>query len=139
MYEIAGSDRFYDIKNNAYWANIHLKSKLPADKCAAEDVADHINDCSKHPTQGMLAREWSKPDRYSSYYRRNKADYSRFDCVKCANDSFKSKYNELYPRTGSTRKKLIESGSIVLDTVKPIKKDFKRTLIKLYSKITRQY
>ena len=48
---------------------------------------------------------------------------------------FKEGFKKLYNNTKNIRRQLIKNNSIVLDEVKPIEKNFKRTMIKLFGKL----
>ena len=130
--EIIGAGRFYNIKRNAYFAQ-KFDTRLLPDPDFAEDIVKHINDCKEHPTTGLLARQMYKTNNYPEFYKRNEKMYYNMDEVKLANKNLIDTYNKLYPKTGFVRKKLIESGSIVLNYVKPIKKNLNRCLIKFSS------
>ena len=60
---------------------------------------------------------------------------SQQDSFVALDKEFKQVYNGLYPNTSKVRKQLIRKGSIVLDDVNPIKKDFSRNLIKHFGNL----
>ncbi len=126
---ILGGSRFDDIKSRAFYAQ-KFDTRLAPDPDFADDIIQHIRDCEQHPTTGLLARKRYKTNNYPYYYSRNKKMYYNMEEIKRANNIFIDKYNKLYPKTGFARKKLIETGSITLNYVKPIKKNLSRCLIK---------
>ena len=130
-----GGSRYDNIKSNAYWANVHLDTRLAADSEFAFHIADHLNDCTEQPTVGLLARQKYKTNNYPFHYQNNLKDFFEMEEVKLANDKFNNTFDKLYPKTGKLRKRLIKSGSIKLNYVNPIEKNLRRTFIKIFSKV----
>ena len=87
----------------------------------------------ENPTIGLLARKKHRTNNYSDCFERNLKDLYKFKQVKAADNAFKETFASLYPKTGKARKFLIETNSIVLNYVKPIRKNLRRTLFKLFN------
>lgn len=134
-YIIQGFNRYNKLKYNAYWNNAHLDSRFRMTDDLLDDAVNHLNDCRKNPTRGLLARKKFRTNNYPDCYKRNLNDLYKNEAVKTADNAFKEKFSSLYPKSGKVRKFLIKSESIVLDYVKPVKKNFRRTLFKMFGKI----
>ena len=98
-----------------------------------DDAINHLIDCKENPTIGLLARKKHRTNNYPDCFKRNLKDLYKSKHVKEADDAFKETFASLYPKTGKARKFLIETNSIVLNYVKPIKKNMRRTLFKLFN------
>lgn len=130
---IEGGSRFDRLNHNAYWANAHLDTKFHIDPDMIDDNYNQIQDCIKHPTTGLLAAKKHKTHNYPDYYYRNLQELLSKPAIKNATDTFASKYEKLYPKTGKARNFLINTDSIVLNYVKPIKKTIRRTIFRLFN------
>ncbi len=130
-----GGSRYESQRYNAYWNNAHLDTRFRLDKDASSDAIKHLKDCRENPTVGLLLRKKYRTNNYSDCFHRNLNLLYCDENVQHAQDSFESKYNNLYPKTGKARKYLIKNENVVIDYVKPIKKGLKRSLFKFFSKI----
>lgn len=95
----------------------------------------HIEDCKENPTIGLLARQHVKTNDYPNMARENMALLRQQDSFEKVDNEFKQVFKDTYPKTNKVRRQLIKKESIVLDEVKPIKKDFTRTMIKFFGKL----
>ena len=95
----------------------------------------HIEDCKENPTIGLLARQHVKTNDYPNMGRENMAWLRQQDSFEKVDNEFKQVFKDTYPKTNKVRRQLIKKESIVLDEVKPIKKDFTRTMIKFFGKL----
>lgn len=95
----------------------------------------HIEDCKENPTIGLLARQHAKTNDYPNMARENMALLHQQDSFEKVDNEFKQVFKDTYPKTNKVRRQLIKKESIVLDEVKPIKKDFTRTMIKFFGKL----
>ena len=130
-----GGHRYELIRHNAQYNNMHLDTRFKIDSNCVEDAVNHLDDCTKNPTVALLARKKARSNNYPEFFKRNLNDIYKLTPVRDAYDIFRTKFSFMYPKTGKARKLLINTESIVLNYVKPIKKDFKRTVIKLLCKI----
>lgn len=132
--EIGVSSHFDRIKSNAYWANAHLDTRFHIDPNMIDSNYNHIQDCINHPTTGLLAARKYRTNNYPDCYERNLKELLSEPRMKKSVDTFLNKFDELYPKTGKARNFLINSDSIVLNYVKPIKKSLRRTIFKLFNR-----
>lgn len=95
----------------------------------------HIEDCKENPTIGLLARQHAKTNDYPNMTMENMALLRQQDSFEKVDNEFKQVFKDTYPKTNKVRRQLIKKESIVLDEVKPIKKDFTRTMIKFFGKL----
>ncbi|DAA88413.1 TPA: hypothetical protein CPT87_04985 [Candidatus Gastranaerophilales bacterium HUM_5] len=128
-----GGCRFERVRRNAYWNNAHLDTRFRVSKDFTDDAINHLIDCKENPTIGLLARKKHRTNNYPDCFERNLKDLYKFKHVKAADNAFKETFVSLYPKTGKARKFLIETNSIVLNYVKPIRKNLRRTLFKLFN------
>ena len=128
-----GGIRFESVRRNAYWNNAHLDTRFRVAKDCTDDAINHLIDCKENPTIGLLARKKHRTNNYPDCFKRNLKDLYKSKHVKDADNAFKETFASLYPKTGKARKFLIERNSIVLNYVKPIKKNLRRTLFKLFN------
>ena len=137
--EIAdGFSRFDSIKRNAYWHHIHLDTRFRVSADDVSDTLDHLDDCINHPTTGLIARRQALKDKlnYPEFYKRNQIEMFKLPKVAQKNDSFEKKFNELYPKTGSLRKNLIDKQRITFSYLSKPKMSFLQKIsLKLLSKI----
>lgn len=120
-------------EKNALINHLVLLAKTTPSKSNTNFTIQHMKDCTKLPTTGLLARENYKhtlsPGRYErnlNVIRKNSDEYNT------AKKNFDKRFKELYPKTGAARRFLINSGSIVINKIKPIKKTMERSLFKLF-------
>ena len=123
------------IKLNAMVSNGLLDSKYEASPSLSQYAEFHLEDCKENSTIGLLARQNERTNDYPKMRKHNLNILNNVDSFKKEDKEFKDMYNDMYPKTGKVRKQLIKHESIVLDEVKPIKKDFTRTFIKLFGNI----
>lgn len=128
---IEGGNRFSRINYNAYWANAHLDTRFHINKDAVDENYKHLRDCINHPTTGLLAGKKHQTLNYEWYYYRNLRDLLKIPEIQQSVDTFNTKFEKLYPKTGKARLYLINTESTVLNYVKPIKKTFRRMFFKL--------
>ena len=135
---LEGFSRYDSIKSNAYWHHIHLDTRLRVSADDTTDTLAHLDDCIKHPTRGLIARRKGHKDKlnYPGFYKRNKTEMFKFPAVATKNDCFEKKFNELYPKTGSLRKLLIDKERITFSySAKPKMNFLQKFAFKLLSKI----
>ncbi len=134
--KIVNNQSFNIQKRNAQIYNKHLDSGFSITKESAMDSIKHINDCIENPTIGLIARKQSRTHKLPSFcYEQNYRDLMAFDSMNVAVGVFENKFDNLYPRSGKARKYLINSNSIMLDSVNHIKKTFSRQIFKFLGKI----
>ncbi len=129
---IEGGFRYESVRSRAFWNNAHLDTRFHINHDTVQDGVAHLEDCKQNPTVGLLARKKFHTDNYPHYYKRNLAELRGSRYFSEAEKSFKDTFTSMYPRTGKARKFLINSESIVLNYVKPIKKTLGRMLFKLF-------
>ena len=129
------NSKYSNQRYNAYWNNVHLDTRLSLGADAIMDAVNHLNDCIKNPTIGLLMRKKCRTNNYPDCFNRNLNLLYSDKRVQHAQVFFEVIYENLYPKTGKARKYLIKNENIVIDYVKPIRKSLKRTLFKLFSKI----
>lgn len=132
--DVDGGYRFARVANNAFWNNVHLDTRCNVNHSCIEDAVAHLNDCRENPTIGLLARKKYRTNNYPEHFRENLLNIYSYDRVRNADKAFKSRFKNLYPETAKMRKFLIASESIVLDSVKPIKKNSERLLFSIINK-----
>lgn len=136
METILGGCRYENIRYNAHWNNISLDTKFHPDASDVSTVINHLEDCKNFPTVALLARKKYRTNNYPDCFTRNLFElYESSKSVQNADIAYRETFNKLYPKTGKARKLLINNESIVLNYIKPIQKTFKRTLIKIMSKL----
>lgn len=107
-------------RSNAYWARTHLDTRFKPDADDAQAIIDHLKDCRENPTRGLIARRAvKKKPHYPGFYERNKAILAKMPEVKQQHDLFEKTYKELYPKSGKTRKALIDNQNVFFRHVKP--------------------
>lgn len=123
------------LKFNAFWSNKYLSTKcnISKNEKAVKQVLNHLKDCYNVPTIGLLARKKHDLLSDNSIKRKNlKILKKEVEAYRHIKKAFKKKFDFLFKNTGKARKFLISSESIVLDKVKPIKKDFGRKIFKSF-------
>lgn len=127
--------KFGFVKENAQLSNGIIDTPYAFNSNLTKYAETHLNDCKKNSTIGLLARQQEKTNYYPKMVRKNMLKLSQQDSFVALDKEFKQVYNGLYPNTSKVRKQLIRKGSIVLDDVNPIKKDFSRNLIKHFGNL----
>ena len=123
------------MKMNAQLSNDLLDTPYQFVPKLTHYVEAHIEDCKENPTIGLLARQHVKTNDYPNMTRENMALLRQQDSFEKVDNEFKQVFKDTYPKTNKVRRQLIKKESIVLDEVKPIKKDFTRTMIKFFGKL----
>lgn len=135
METILGGCRYENIIYNAHWNNISLDTKFHPDASDVSTAINHLEDCKNFPTVALLARKKYRTNNYPDYFQRNLYElYNSSKWVRNADREYRENFHSMYPKTGNIRKFLINSESIVLDYVKPVKKTFKRAFMKMINK-----
>jgi hypothetical protein len=113
------------IKYNAYWSRVHIDSRLKIDEKDIIDYKEHLKDCQKNPTIGLLAGKkyiTGKPMNYPEYANRNIRYLERQPEIDELKKSLKKKINDLYPKTKHIREYIISSKRVVFSTIEKSKK-----------------
>ena len=132
--EMGGTNRFGQLKVNAYRAYSAMNRRFKLDEEDTTAVAKHLQDCIDNPTRGLLARKHVQSlyglslDSFQA--RMNREEIFSDTAIQRAENKLIAKYKKLYPKTGYARIQLIEGENVVLNRVKPIKSSLKRTLLK---------
>ena len=132
MVQINNFRNFINERDNAYNVQVHLDSKSKVSKEGINAMLIHLNDCIKNPTIGLLIRKDAIKEMPNfREYIRNKSYVLRQPEIIEANNNFEKYLKQTYPRTLKARLFLIEHRNIILGSVKPLTKSFKKTLFKL--------
>ena len=134
-YDIEGGIRYARAANNAFWYNVHLDTKCPMNGSKIEYAVAHLNDCRENPTIGLLAGKKYTTSVHPEHFQTNLMDLYSYEKVRKADKAFRSRFENLYPHTGKIRKFLIDTKSVVLDYVKPIKKTPERFIFSFLNKL----
>lgn len=132
---ILGAGKFDNIRTNAELSNGVIDSSFPFNQQLTRYTENHLKDCKENPTLGLLARQNQKTNYYPKNAKINIAMLNKQDAFVRADNEFKQVCKELYPKTSNVRRQLIKNESIILDGIKPIKKNFARTMIKLFGNL----
>ncbi len=127
--------KFDNVKGRAQLSNGVIDSPYKFNSNLTKYAKAHINDCKKNPTIGLLARQSEKTNYYPSMAKKNMKNLKKQESFVSLDKDFKEGFKKLYNNTKNIRRQLIKNNSIVLDEVKPIEKNFKRTMIKLFGKL----
>ena len=93
-----GGRRYENIRQNAYWNNVHLDSKFRPEKDEISDAVKHLEDCRKLPTVALLARKEARTNYYPDYFHRNlEKIYRESSAVRHADKAYRENYKSLYP------------------------------------------
>lgn len=112
--------RFESVKKNAYQARTVLDTGFLPSAIDVDCYIDHIKDCIKTPTVGLIAREKyinKKPKDFPICFLRNKAMMDEVPVVKRLNSELDSKLGKLYPTTAKIREFIIKDGRLNLYNV----------------------
>lgn len=123
------------MKMNAQLSNDIIDTPYQFDSRLTHYAEAHLEDCKENPTIGLLARQHAKTNDYPNRALENMALLRQQDSFEKVDNEFKQVLKDTYPKTNKVRRQLIKKESIVLDEVKPIKKDFARTMIKFFGKL----
>lgn len=129
------SESYKSIRDNARLSYYAIDSNMPMTDYTKRYPKEHIMDCAQYPTVGLLARQQNKTNEYPKFYKEHVRELQMSDEFRDVDEGFRNKFKTLYNKTGKVRRQLIKKESIVLDDVKPIQKNFQRTLIKLFGKL----
>lgn len=115
-----GGSPFEKVRYNAFWHNAHLDTTLSVNRGQMEDTLNHLDDCIKNPTIGLLARREAAKNvpNYDTFYRNEQTMFS-YPEVRRKNSILERRIEALYPRTADLRNKLIDSKRVILRYVKP--------------------
>lgn len=126
-------DRFKIIRTRAERVITALDTPLSPDGDSAKYLADHLRDCLKHPTTGLMAYNdafISRGQNYPVYFRKNLETVKKFPDIKNLMDTLNDKLKELYPKTRKARDFIIESNRIKFDAIEETKHNFRRLVFK---------
>ncbi len=135
MTKICGFDRFDNIRTNAQLSNDIIDTQYSFDRQLAKYAENHLKDCKENPTLGLLARQNQRTNYYPKSAKINMAMLNEQDSFIRADNEFKQVCQDMYHKTNKVRRQLIKKESIVLDNIEPIKKNFTRTMIKLFGNL----
>ncbi len=123
--ELGPLPKYDDVRFNAYWSKIAIDSRLLIDDIDVDCYKNHLQDCEKNPTIGLIAGKkyiTGKKMNYPFYAKRNIKLLERQPEIDSLQKSINNKINNLYPKTKNARLYIIESGRISLDKIKKLKK-----------------
>ncbi len=126
-------DRFKAIRTRAERAITALDTPLSPDEDSTKYLADHLKDCLKHPTTGLMAYNdafISRGQEYPVYYRKNLEMAKKFPDIKNLMNALNDKLKELYPKTRKARDFIIETNRIHFDVTEETRHNFRRLLFK---------
>ena len=126
-------DRFKRIRTRAERAITALDTTLSPDEDSAKYLADHLRDCLKHPTTGLMAYNdafITRGQEYPVYYRKNLEMVKKFPDIKNLMNALNDKLKELYPKTRKARDFIIETNRIRFDVTEETRHNFRRLLFK---------
>ncbi len=135
MTGICGFDKFENIRTNAQLSNGIIDSPYSFDSKLTKYAENHLKDCKENPTLGLLARQNQRTNYYPKFAKINMAKLNEQDSFVRADNEFKQVCHDMYHKTNKVRRQLIKNESIVLDDIEPIKKNFSRTMIKLFGNL----
>ena len=135
MTEICGFGRFENIRTNAQLSNGIIDMPYSFNRQLTKYAENHLKDCKENPTLGLLARQNQRTNDYPKSAKINMSMLNEQDSFVRADKEFKQVCNDMYHKTNKVRRQLIKNESIVLDEVKPIEKNFTRTMIKLFGNL----
>lgn len=127
--------RFDNIRTNARLSNGIIDTPYMFNSNLTKYADAHLKDCKANPTLGLLARQQANTNYYPKQAYENMSMLKREDFFIKTDKEFRNICDALYPQTNKVRRQLIKNESIVLDRVKPIKKNFTRTLVKLFGNL----
>lgn len=117
--------KYEDARSNAYWSRAGIDTRLLASSMNVSDYKNHLLDCEKNPTVGMIIRKkyiTGSPMNYPEGARRNIKFMNQQPEISDLIKSVDKKIQELYPRTKHIREYIIDSRRVLLDEVKKCKK-----------------
>lgn len=129
---ILGIGKFDKQLNNANIYNSMLDSKYIISRFEVNNANNHILDCIKNPTIGLLARTETQTNDCPKMIKANKNVLQNSEKYMTTRNLFVDSYMSNYPKTGKARMFLIDNHYIVLNKVKKITKDFKRNVFKKF-------
>lgn len=132
---ILGTGKFDNIRTNAQLSNGIIDSPFTFNHQLTRSAKNHLKDCKENPTLGLLARQNQKTNDYPKNARINMAMLNTQYAFVRADNEFKEICKDMYPKTNKVRRQLIKKESIILDDIKPIKKNIARTMIKLFGNL----
>lgn len=132
---ILGTGKFDNIRTNAQLSNGIIDSPFTFNHQLTRYAKNHLKDCKENPTLGLLARQNQKTNDYPKNTKTNITMLNNQDSFVRTDNEFKGICKDMYPKTNKVRRQLIKNESIVLDDIKPIKKNIARTMIKLFGNL----
>lgn len=126
-------DRFKSIRTRAERVITALDTPLSPDEDSTKYLAEHLRDCLKHPTTGLMAYNDAfirRGQNYPGYYRRNLEVVKKFPDIKNLMNALNDKLKELYPKTRKARDFIIETNRIRFDVTEEAKHNFRRLFFK---------
>lgn len=126
-------DRFKSIRTRAERVFTALDTPLSPDEDSTKYLAEHLRDCLKHPTTGLMAYNdafINRGQNYPGYYRRNLEAVKKFPNIKNLMNALNDKLKELYPKTRKARDFIIETNRIRFDVTEETKHNFRRLFFK---------
>lgn len=128
---ISGTSKFNNQVRNANLYNSLLDSKYKLSQYEVDlNAVDHIKDCIKNSTIGLLARKKTETNEFPKMKKMNMNVLHSSSEYQIANEKFVDSFISKYPKTAKARMFLINNGYVVLDKVKKINRNFKRYLFK---------
>lgn len=136
-------NNFRNFRNDAYKAQLVLDSYYKPDENGLKAYTNHLQNCRKNPTIGMLISNEIINDSGINFPR----TYSRNKHLLLKNPEIKKLINEIdntiekiyFPRTLKAREFLIKTRRVVLDNVMPVKHNLRRELFRTYNAIYQNF
>lgn len=126
-----GITKFDSQINNAGLYNTLLDSKYPLSRLEIDlNMTEHLQDCIKNPTIGLLARKQTETNNFPHQKENNRYILRTSNKYNSLSSSFADTFVSQYPKTGKARMFLIDNNYLALNEIKPIIKDIKRYLFK---------
>lgn len=120
------------IKHRANIYNKILNKPQRPDEKDIKIAAEHLRDCLKYPTTGLLARETYNTTTNPFKQTKNKKFLNSLPAIKQLNKFVDAHFNRLYPKTAKIRKLFIANDNISFDKVKPKNSgEIKHSILKL--------
>ena len=113
--------KYEQARSNAYWSRVGIDTRLLASSMNVSDYKNHLLDCEKNPTVGMIIRKkyiTGKPMNYPEGARRNIKFIKQQPEIESLTKIIDEKIERLYPKTRHIREYIIDTGRVLLDEVK---------------------
>lgn len=128
------TDKYKQIRTRADRVICTLDTCLTPDNGSAKYLADHLEDCLKLPTVGLMAYNDAYVKRGPNspeYFKRNLKMLKTFPSIKPLIKALDEKLKQLYPKTRNARDFIIETNRISFEKETPVKHNFRRLLFKM--------